>query len=95
MRQKTKLAPDPRYLKAKDITDEKIAVVRALNAIAERRNQTVAQLVLQWTLRNPVVTSALIGASRPEQLEENVRALDHPALSADELQKIEQILEGI
>lgn len=83
---------DPRFLKSSDITEEKLRVVRKLNAIAEKRGQSVAQLVLLWTLRNPVVTSALIGASRPEQVEENVRAFSKQLLSEDELQEIESIL---
>lgn len=84
---------DPRYLKPGDITEEKLSVVRQLNAIAEKRGQTVAQLTLLWTLRNPVVTSALIGASRPEQLEENAAAFSKPYLSDDELNEIERILQ--
>lgn len=63
------------------------------NAIAERRGQTLAQMTLLWTLRNPVITSALIGASRPEQLEENAAAFSKPCLSDDELNEIEKILQ--
>lgn len=85
---------DPRHLKVSDLTDEKMEIVRKLNAMAERRGQTVAQLVLQWTLRNPVVTSALIGASRPEQVEENVKALSFADLTENELNEIENILNN-
>ena len=90
----SRAAHDPRYLKASDITPEKIGIVRGLNAIAERRGQSLAQMALRWVLRDPVVTSALVGASRPEQLEENVRAFDAPELSADELAEIELSLAG-
>lgn len=90
----SRAAHDPRYLKEKDITPERIALVRALNEIALRRGQTVAQLTLQWTLSNPVVTSALIGASRPEQLEENVRTFEQAGLTADELLEINQLLDA-
>ena len=90
----SRAAHDPRYLKASDITPEKIGIVRGLNAIAERRGQSLAQMALRWVLRDPVVTSALVGASRPEQLEENVRAFNAPELSADELAEIELILAG-
>ena len=83
---------DPRYLKPETITEAKVAVVRKLNDLARRRGQSLAQMSLQWVLRDPVVTSALIGASRPEQVEENVRALRGPALTAEELQEIEDIL---
>lgn len=90
----SRAAHDPRYLKASDITPEKVEIVRGLNAIAERRGQSLAQMTLRWVLRDPVVTSALVGASRPEQLEENVRAFDAPELSEDELAEIELILAG-
>lgn len=84
---------DPRFLRPDQITEERMAIVRNLKAIADRRGQTVAQLALQWTLRNPVVTSALIGASRPEQIEENVKALSFPALTEAELNEIEEIIK--
>ena len=90
----SRAAHDPRYLKAADVTEDRLAVVRKLHALAEARGQTVAQVALLWTLRNPVVTSALIGASRPEQIEENVRAFSGPALSAEELAQIEEILQN-
>ncbi len=83
---------DPRYLKPEAITEEKLRKVRALSEIASARGQSLSQLALAWVLRDPVVTSALIGASRPEQVAENVRALDAPALSAGELAQIETIL---
>ncbi len=91
----SRAANDPRYLKASAITEDKIAVVRQLNAVAERRGQTLAQMALLWTLRDSVVTSALIGASRPEQVEENVRAFVNPVLSEEELNEIEKILEQL
>ena len=84
---------DPRYLKAKDITEDKLRIVRELKEISDARGQSVAQLALLWTLRNPVVTSALIGASRPEQIVENVKAFDNPTLSTEELARIEEILK--
>lgn len=90
----SRAAHDPRYLKARDITEEKLAIVRKLNEIALQRGQTMAQLALQWVLRDPVVTSALIGASRPEQVEENVRALAFDPLSCEELRRIDEILQG-
>ena len=83
---------DPRFLKPTDITESLLSTVRRLNAVAERRGQTLAQLALVWTLRDPVVTSALIGASRAEQVRENVKALENMSLSADELAEIDLIL---
>ncbi len=90
----SRAAHDPRYLKPEAITDANIAKARALNAIAAERGQTLAQLALQWVLRREVVTSALIGASRPEQISENAKATDFAPLSEAELQKIDQILAG-
>jgi L-glyceraldehyde 3-phosphate reductase len=72
------------------LTDEALAKVRALNEIASARVQTLAQLALAWVLRDPRVTSALIGASSVEQLEQNVAALNRLELSPDELDEIER-----
>lgn len=83
---------DPRFLKASDITEELLTTVRRLNVVAARRGQTLAQLALVWTLRDPVVTSALIGASRASQIVENVKALENMTLSDEELREIDGIL---
>jgi L-glyceraldehyde 3-phosphate reductase len=72
------------------LNQDNLSKVRALNDIAQRRGQTLAQMALAWTLRDPRVTSALIGASSVAQLEENLTALDRPAFSADELAEIDQ-----
>ena len=74
------------------VTPERVNKVIELNKIAEARGQTMAQLAIAWTLRKPVITSALIGASRPEQIEDVVGALDNLLLSDDEQQAIEDIL---
>ena len=74
------------------ITADKVEKSQRLNAIARERGQTLAQLSLQWVLRKPVVTSALIGASRPEQILENVKALDFPQLTDEELRQIDEII---
>ena len=68
--------------------------VRALHAIAARRDQSLAQMAIAWVLRLPIVTSALIGASSPAQLEQNVKALDHLDFSKPELAEIDQVLAG-
>jgi L-glyceraldehyde 3-phosphate reductase len=70
------------------LTEESLAKIRALNGIAQGRGQTLAQMALAWTLRDPRVTSTLIGASSVEQLEENVAALDRLDFSEDELTEI-------
>jgi L-glyceraldehyde 3-phosphate reductase len=72
------------------LTEEALDHVRALNALAQERGQSLAQMALAWTLRDPRVTSTLIGASSIEQLEENVRALDRLEFSGDELAAIDQ-----
>jgi L-glyceraldehyde 3-phosphate reductase len=72
------------------LTGEVLAKVRALNDIAARRGQTLAQLALIWALRDPRMTSLVIGASRVDQLEANVAALDNPSLSAEELEAIDR-----
>jgi L-glyceraldehyde 3-phosphate reductase len=72
------------------LTDETLAKVRALNQLAQRRGQTLAQMALAWTLRDPRVTSTLVGASSVAQLEQNVGALDKLAFSGDELRDIDR-----
>jgi L-glyceraldehyde 3-phosphate reductase len=75
-----------------DTVAQNLPRVRALNEIAVRRGQTLAQMALTWTLRDPRVTSAVIGASSVAQLEANVKALQAAALSPDELAEIEGCL---
>ena len=80
------------FLKAAQVKPEIIAQVRQLAAIAQQRGQSMAQLALAWTLRDAAVTSALIGASRVSQIEENVAALSNLNFSAAELAEIDRIL---
>ena len=72
------------------LSQENLARVRALDEIAKRRGQSLAQMAIAWTLRDPRVTSALIGASSVEQLEQNVAALDELEFSAEELAEIDR-----
>jgi len=83
-------AAEERFLTRDFLTDENLARVRALNEIAQRRGQALAQMAVAWTLRDPRVTSALIGASSVEQLEQNVAALDNLEFSDDELAEIDR-----
>ena len=76
------------------LSDEMIASLRALNAVASSRGQTLAQLALVWALRDERVTSLVIGASSVDQLEQNVAALDNLSLSADELAEIDRHVTG-
>jgi L-glyceraldehyde 3-phosphate reductase len=77
-------------LSADLITDQRLARVRALNEIAARRGQTLAELALVWALRDQRMTSLVIGASTVEQLEDNVAALRNPSLTVDELAEIDR-----
>jgi len=82
------------FLKPEQVTEEKIEKVRKLNEIAQARGQTMAQLAIAWVLRLPQVTSALIGASRPQQIIDVVGTLDNLAFSQDEINRIDAILAG-
>jgi L-glyceraldehyde 3-phosphate reductase len=82
------------FLEREDITEDKLTKVRLLNEIAQKRNQSMAQLALAWVLRQPAVTSALIGASRVSQVEDSVATLNRLDFSEEELISIEQILAG-
>jgi len=80
------------FLKSEDITEDKIIKVQKLNEIASQRGQSLAQMALAWVLRDGRVTSALIGASRVSQIEENVGALGNLKFSREELDRIDEIL---
>ncbi len=82
------------FLRPEHITPEKIARVTRLDKLAKARGQTLAQMALAWVLRHPGMTSALIGASRVEQIENAVGALNNLTLSADEVREIEAILKS-
>ncbi len=72
------------------LNDENLARIRALNEIASRRGQSLAQMALAWTLRDPRVTSTLIGVSSVQQLDDSLGALNHPDFSREELAEIDQ-----
>ncbi|HVY31604.1 MAG TPA: L-glyceraldehyde 3-phosphate reductase [Polyangiaceae bacterium] len=80
------------FLRPEHVTDEKLAKVRALTGIAEARGQSLPQLAIAWVLRHPGMTSALIGASRFEQIQDAVGALKNLSFSAQELAQIDRIL---
>jgi L-glyceraldehyde 3-phosphate reductase len=83
-------AAQDQFLKRDFINEENMARVRALNEIAQRRGQALAQMAIAWVLRDPRVTSALIGASSVRQLETNVAALDNLEFSDEELAEIDR-----
>jgi L-glyceraldehyde 3-phosphate reductase len=80
------------FLKPKDIDERRLNQVHALQKLAHERGQTVAQMALAWVLRDNRMTSALIGASRTEQIEQNVSALANLNFSAEELRRIDEVL---
>ncbi len=82
------------FLKPAQITDERIGKVRKLNEIAQARGQSMAQMAIAWVLRRPVVTSALIGASRVSQIEDAFGAVQNTSFSAEELSRIDDILKA-
>ncbi|HEX8132071.1 MAG TPA: L-glyceraldehyde 3-phosphate reductase [Actinomycetes bacterium] len=83
-------ASRPGSMSSDMLSDENLEKVRALHRIAERRGQSLAQLAIAWTLRDPRVTSALVGASSVAQLEANLAAVDHLAFDDDELAEIDR-----
>jgi L-glyceraldehyde 3-phosphate reductase len=82
------------FLKKKDIGEDKLATIRALNEVATQRGQTLAEMAVAWVLRDPRVTSALVGTSKVSQVDDNVAALKNLKFSAEELRKIDGILAG-
>lgn len=80
------------FLQKSHITDERLNQIRDLNSLAAQRGQSLAQMALAWILKDERVTSVLIGASRPEQLSDSLKALDKLQFSAEELASIEEIL---
>ena len=83
---------DGRYLKQDQITTSRLEKVKSLNQIAQVRGQSLAQMAIAWLLKDPRVTSVLVGASKVSQMEDNIAALDHLDFSEEELQMIKEIL---
>jgi L-glyceraldehyde 3-phosphate reductase len=81
------------FLKREELTSDKLMRVQKLNQIARARDQSLAQMALAWVLRHEAMTSALVGASRVEQIEENVAALQNLSFAEEELTAIERVLE--
>lgn len=88
----SRVRTDGRFLKEEAVNDETLEKVRALNAIAQDRGQTLAQMALAWIMRDGDITSVLIGASRASQIEDNVGMLEHMDFTKEELKQIEKII---
>ena len=82
------------FLKKEQVTQEIVSIVRQLNAIAEERHQSLAQMALAWALRKEVVTSLIVGTRSIKQLEDNLQAIDNLSFSDDQLKQIDTILNG-
>ncbi len=87
----SRIGHDHRYLHQEDLTEKKLAAISKLNTIAARRGQSLAEMALAWIMRDGAVSSVIIGASRPEQILENVRFLENTSFSSEELAEIDEI----
>lgn len=85
----SRIKTDGRFLKAEILTEKKLMQIANLNEIAKQRGQTLAQMALAWILKDNIVTSVLIGASKPEQILMNLEAMDNIAFSSEELKLID------
>ena len=87
----SRIMTDGRFLKQSAVTPERLEQIRKLNEIAKERGQTLAEMALAWVLKDGVVTSVLIGASKPSQILYNIKAINNTAFSAEELEKINKV----
>lgn len=87
----SRIMTDGRFLKKDALTEEMLLKIRALNGIAAGRGQTLAEMALSWILRDGIVTSVLVGASRPQQLLDNIKAIENTEFSEKELKKIDEL----
>lgn len=85
----SRIKTDGRFLKAEILTEKKLTQITNLNEIAKQRDQSLAQMALAWILKDNIVTSVLIGASKPEQILMNLKAMDNTDFSAEELKLID------
>lgn len=85
----SRIRTDGRFLKEQTLTGEKLAQIKALNEIALSRGESLAQMALKWLLKDEVITSVLIGASRPSQIIENLKVLESRPFTEEELKKID------
>lgn len=89
----SRIRTDGRFLKENALTEKRLQQIRDLNALAAERGQTLAEMALAWILRDGVVTSVLIGASRPAQILDNIGALKYTSFTEEELRRIDEICE--
>lgn len=87
----SRIRRDGRFLKESAVTEERLSQIRALQEIAKERGQSLAQMALSWVLRDGDITSVLIGASKPEQIRENVKIVEKTSFTKEELDRIDAI----
>ena len=87
----SRIMTDGRFLKETSLTQERMEQIRALHKLAAERGQTLARMALSWVLRDGVVNSVLVGASKPEQILDNIKAIENTDFSAEELALIDEI----
>ncbi|MBQ7615405.1 MAG: aldo/keto reductase [Butyrivibrio sp.] len=87
----SRIRTDGRFLKESSVTEDKLSKVRELNEMAKDRGQTLAEMALAWVLKDDYVTSVLIGASRPSQILDNIKAIGNTTFTEDEIKKIDEI----
>ena len=87
----SRMMTDGRFLKAGQLTEEKVQQICDLNEIARERGESLAQMALKWVMKDDVVTSVLVGASKPEQILDNLKVMEGTGFSEEELQKIDEI----
>ena len=90
----SRIKTDGRFLHAADLTEKRLQQIKALHAVAASRGQTLAEMALSWILRDGIVTSVLIGASKPSQILDNIQALENTAFSDEEQATIDRITEA-
>ena len=90
----SRMKKDGRYLKESALTEKRLEQIKKLNALAEKRGQTLAEMALAWILRDGIVTSVLIGASKPSQILDNIKALENTRFTDEELKLIDEISLG-
>ncbi len=87
----SRVRTDGRFLKEEQVSGENLERIRELNSIAQQRGQTLAEMALAWLLSDDAVTSVIVGASRPEQIETNLKAIRNITFSHDELERIDML----
>lgn len=89
----SRAAKDGRFLNVSQITEEKLQQIRKLNEIAKERGESLARMALKWVLKDDVVTSVIIGASRPEQILDNIKVIESAPLTEEEIRRIDEIVK--